>query len=446
MRYMNKTIVFKPNKIFNMGERKFLYSIEDSRLFEIDDKLEQILALSGHKLEELFSRLAKEKNIEIEEIKNLLQMIYNAGLVLDSNSDETDSESMQLAALTLMISQECNMKCAYCYGDGGEYNNRGKMSLETALRAVDYLIENSHDIKLAIAFLGGEPLLNFGLIKEVVKYCSMKESETGRTFSYTITTNGTLLTPEIEDFLISNQIKTQISIDGTKEDHDQMRYFNKKKPSYTVVVDKTKSMREQNLLTARATLSPKNLDYIKTFDHLVNLGFTAIPIEPAKNLLSEMDSKIELAEYIRYLEYFKTHVKHENFDIANKMTDFTKAMEKIENAGKRKYGCGAFHRMYAVDIDGSLYPCHRFVGLPEFCVGNIYGKQEKETEQWCNVDDRDKCSACWMKNLCGGGCAYENYVENGSINVASVDFCNHMELLYSAIIEIFIEKNYINAK
>lgn len=127
-------------------------------------------------------------------------MIYSAGLVLDSNPDETDSGSMRLAALTLMVSQECNMKCAYCYGDGGEYNNRGKMSLETALRAVDYLIESSHDVKLAIAFLGGEPLLNFGLIKEVVKYCSVKESETGRTFSYTITTNGTLLTPEIENF------------------------------------------------------------------------------------------------------------------------------------------------------------------------------------------------------------------------------------------------------
>ena len=269
---MDKIIVFKPTKIFNIGERKFLYSIEDSRLFEIDDKLEQILALSGHSVEELFNMVAKEKNIEIEETKNLLQMIYDAGLVLDSNSDETESENMQLAALTLMICQECNMKCAYCYGDGEEYNNKGKMSLETALRAIDYLIENSLDTKLAIAFLGGEPLLNFGLIKEIVKYCSIKEAETGRTFSYTITTNGTLMTPEIENFLISNHIKTQISIDGTKEDHDQMRYFNKKKPSYTVVVDKTKSMREKNLLTARATLSPNpdKPEKILQFLHISN--------------------------------------------------------------------------------------------------------------------------------------------------------------------------------
>lgn len=120
---MNKTIVFKRNKILNKGGRKFLYSIEDSGLYEIDDKIEQILALSGHTINELFIKLVKEKNMEVEEINNLLQMIYSAGLVLDSNSDETDSENMRLAALTLMVSQECNMKCAYCYGDGGEYNN-----------------------------------------------------------------------------------------------------------------------------------------------------------------------------------------------------------------------------------------------------------------------------------------------------------------------------------
>ncbi len=149
---MDKIVAFKPNKIFRKGGRKFLYSIEDSGLYEIDDKLEQILALNGCTSDELFCKLVKEKNMEIEEINKLLQMIYSAGLVLNSDSDKDTSGNMQLAALTLMVSQECNMKCVYCYGDGGEYNNKGKMSIDTALRAVDYLIENSHDIKLAIAF------------------------------------------------------------------------------------------------------------------------------------------------------------------------------------------------------------------------------------------------------------------------------------------------------
>ena len=441
---MNDKIFFKPYKIFERGNRKFLYCIDDSGLYEIDNKIEQILALSGHTLKELLDELMETYKIEPKETKKLVQMLYSAGLVESSNSIEIENKQMQLAALTLMISQECNMKCGYCYGDGGEYKNRGIMSVETSHRAIDYLVKNSKDTKLAIAFLGGEPLMNFNLIKDVLHYCKIKTQETGKIFSYTITTNGTLLTPEIEDFLINNQIKTQISIDGTAESHNQMRYFAQKKPSYDIVVSKTKHMREQHLLTARATLSPKNLDYVKTFNHLKELGFIGIPIEPAKNLLSETDLMKELNEYIRYIKFFTQQVRDGQTDTINKITDFTKAIEKIDTSGKRKYGCGAFHRMYAVDIDGKLYPCHRFVGIPEFCLGSVYDDSTKENNLWHNVDSRNKCSKCWLKNLCGGGCAYENFMETGNINIPTANFCQHMELLYSAIIDVYIEYKYLN--
>ena len=204
-------------------------------------------------------------------------------------------------------------------------------------------------------------------------------------------------------------------------------------------------MREKKLLTARATLSPENLDYVGTFKHLNELGFVGIPIEPAKNLLGEIDLETEYDEYKKYAEFFKEQVKNQHYDIASKMTDFNKAMEKIDNATKRNYGCGAFHRMYAVDIDGSLYPCHRFVGHPEFSVGNIFDNKKNDVEKWHHVDSRDKCSSCWMKNLCGGGCAYENYVENGSINISSAEFCKHMNLLYKTAIDVYIDSKYISA-
>lgn len=442
---MDNKIIFKSHKIINKKNRKFLYCIYDSSLYEIDDKIEQILAMNGCTLNELLHQLSENKNIESDEAKQLLQMLYSAGLVEGlSKPIETDTEGMQLAALTLMISQECNMKCKYCYGDGGEYKNRGKMSVETAHKAIDYLVKNSKETKLAIAFLGGEPLMNFELMKDILNHCKIKTQETGKIFSYTITTNGTLLTPEIEDFLIKNRIKTQISIDGTEEAHNQMRYFAGKQPSYEVVVSKTKHMREQHLLTARATLSPNNLDYVKTFNHLKELGFTGIPIEPAKNLLSEMDLKKELDEYIRYIDFFAEQVKTGQMDTVSKMTDFTKALEKIDSSGKRNHGCGAFHKMYAVDIDGKLYPCHRFVGIPEFCLGSIFDVSVEESKLWQDVELRNKCSKCWLKNLCGGGCAYENFMETGDINIATANFCQHMELFYTAIINAYIDHKYIN--
>lgn len=440
---MNKTIVFKPNRIFNQEGRKFLYSVEDSALFEIDDKLEQVMELSGHTAQDMLSELVMVKKMDPEEVKNMIRMIAEAGLIEDSDTEKRENK-IELSAITLMVCQECNMKCAYCYGECGEYNNKGKMSLETAIKAVDYLIENSTDDKLGISFLGGEPLMNFELIKKVIEYCGEKSKETGKQFAYTITTNGTLLTKEKEEFLIANKVKLQISIDGTKKAHDSMRYFENKKPSYDVVVEKTKNLREKGLVTARATLSPANLDYVKTFEHLDELGFAGVPIAPAKNLLDEVDRKKEYIEFMKYADYFKQQVKDRNIDKVNKMTEFTKALEKIDNAGKREYGCGAFHRMYAVDIDGCLYPCHRFVGLPEFCVGSIYDEQRREVEKWLYVDERRKCSKCWLKNLCGGGCAYENYVQTGSINEASTDFCKHMNLLFKTAISAYIENNYIS--
>ena len=168
---MNKTIVFKRNKILNKGGRKFLYSIEDSGLYEIDDKIEQILALSGHTINELFIKLVKEKNMEVEEINNLLQMIYSAGLVLDSNSDETDSENMRLAALTLMVSQECNMKCAYCYGDTINVNAANLIfslsvssEFESRTRPALYIICNKLFISSTSIFFSFTSLINNSLI------------------------------------------------------------------------------------------------------------------------------------------------------------------------------------------------------------------------------------------------------------------------------------------
>lgn len=442
---MSEAVIFKPNRIFEREGRKFLYSIEDSALYEIDDKLEQVIELDGLTMQEIFTKLVMVKNMDADEVRNLLQMIYEADLIDGMDKSPKKNPRINLSSLTLMVCQECNMKCAYCYGEGGEYKNKGKMSKETALRAVDYLIENSKEDELAIAFLGGEPLMNFEVIKDVVEYCKKKSEETNKRFIYTITTNGTLLTPEKEEFLVANNIKTQISIDGKKEAHDNMRYFEQKVPSYDVVLEKTKSMREKNLLSARATLSPNNLDYVETFKHLSELGFNAIPISPAKNLLKDKDFKKEYSEFEKYVSYFKQVVKDKNFEVAGKMTEFNKAMEKIDNAGKREYGCGAFHRTYAVDIDGYLYPCHRFVGLPQFRMGNIFTDSKYEVEKWKHVDYREKCSKCWLKNLCGGGCAYDNYVKNGSINVASTEFCKHMDLLYRAVIDVYIDNNYINS-
>lgn len=442
MDFINE-VMYNPYKIFGQDGKKYLYNVNNSGLYEIDEKYEKIFALEGKTPAEIYENI--KDTTSKEEFEKIMQSLFSLGLIYTKNSKvEQKIYKTDLSALTLMVAQECNMRCSYCYGDGGEFNHKGLMTTDIAIQAVDFLIQNSSSSKLAIAFLGGEPLMNIKLIKTVVEYCDKKGIQNGKVFTYTITTNGTLITPEIESYLVTHKIVTQISIDGIKEKHDSMRYFANSKGSYEMVLDKTKSMRKNKLLTARATLSPQNLNYVEVFEHLNSLGFRAIPIEPAINFLSDKDKEVELNEYKKYLSYYVKNIKNKNFDVVEKMTDIIKAMEKIHNAGKRSNGCGAFKRMYAINIDGNIYPCHRFVGIPEFCLGNINDRIVDGTDflRDLDVDNRKKCASCWAKNLCLGGCAYENYMENKNISVPSDNFCEHMKLLYEEVIKVFIMQKH----
>jgi uncharacterized protein len=349
-------------------------------------------------------------------------------------------EENSISALSLMIIQECNMRCKYCYGEGGEFNNRGRMTEKIAFNAIDYLVKNTNEQNLAIAFIGGEPLLNFSLIKSVIKYCNELKQKLGINFSYTMTTNGTLINKEIEDYLITNNVVTQISIDGTREKHDINRVFANQKRSYDKVIEKTESMRKQKLLTARATLTNDNIDYIEIFEHLDSLGFRAIPIAIAQNMVDDEVFEEVVQSYKEYIKYFGQLIADKKYEVARKITDIVNAIEKIESANERSKGCGAVKSMYAVDINGALYPCHRFVGEPEYYLGDIYnGGRRNEFLDKLSLNHRPECSKCWAKNLCLGGCPYENYKASGDIDKISKRNCRITKMLFEDIIKIYVD-------
>lgn len=219
-------IQFYPYKEFHIDGKDYLYTINASGLFEIDLITKEILKCNGLTVEEAYQKL--EGKIPQDKVDNLLLDMLQAKFL---KGEKTNAKSFQLevnekiSALVLMIVQECNLRCIYCYGDCGEYENKGIMSKETAFDSVDYLIENSDEDDIFITFFGGEPLLNFKLIKEVVDYCKYKESKSKKKFKYSITTNGTLINEEIEKFLKDNQFVIQISIDGKRDKHNANRYY-----------------------------------------------------------------------------------------------------------------------------------------------------------------------------------------------------------------------------
>lgn len=444
MRFLdkNETLRFYPYKYFCVDEKNYLYTINTSGLFEIDDKTKAILECEGITIDEACKKL--QGKMKQEEVMTILSDMLHANFMMNSiqqNNTFKEEINKKISAIVLMIVQECNLRCIYCYGNGGEYENKGIMSQKTAFDAVEFLINNSDEKELFITFFGGEPLLNFKLIKEVVKYCKMREKETGRQFRYSITTNGTLIDEEIENFLKDNKFVIQISIDGRKEKHNANRYDANGIGSYDTVLKHTQNLRKESLVSARATVSSNNMGYVEIFEHLVSLGFRVVPIAIAKNMLKDSDYNRLYKEYEKYIDHFENLIQTGDIGKAKKMIDLFSAIEKIEYGSERYLGCGVARNMYAVDIDGRLYPCHRFVANKEYSLGDIKnGVSEKRSKfiKDLYIGNHDQCKECWAQNLCLGGCPNENLLETGSINEASDKNCILTKLMYEKLIEVYV--------
>lgn len=439
----NTVIRFYPYKEFSINGKSYLYTINASGLFEIDRKTKEILKCEGLTIDEACRKI--HDKIRREEVLNILTDMLQANFLVNSK-EQADSIieeiDKKISAIILMIVQECNLRCVYCYGNGGEYENKGMMTRQTAFESVDFLIRNSDEKELFITFFGGEPLLNFKLIKEVVEYCKLKEKETGKTFRYSITTNGTLINEEIEEFLKKNKFVIQISIDGKKDKHNANRYDINGIGSYDTVIEKTKNLRKESIVSARATVSSNNMGYVEIFEHLVSLGFRVVPIAIAKNMLKDSDYDKLYNEYERYIYHFESLIQAGNFVKAKKMIDLFSAIEKIEYGSERYLGCGVARNMYAVDIDGRLYPCHRFVANKEYSLGDIKSGVSKNRSEFIRnllIGNHDQCKTCWAQNLCLGGCPNENLLETGSINKASERNCILTKLMYEKLIEVYVK-------
>ena len=331
-------------------------------------------------------------------------------------------------ALCLHIAHDCNLACRYCFAEEGEYHGRrAMMSYEVGKQALDFLIANSGSRKnLEVDFFGGEPLMNWKVVKDLVAYGRSQEKIHNKHFRFTLTTNGVLLNDEIMEFANKEMDNVVLSIDGRREVHDFMRPFRKGAGSYDLVVPKFQKFadsRGQKRYYARGTFTRHNLDFSKDVLHLADLGFEQISVEPvvadekeAYALQWEDVPKI-CEEYDKLAkEIIKREKEGRGFNFFHFMIDLTGG----PCVYKRLSGCGSGTEYLAVTPWGDLYPCHQFVGEEKFLMGNVWdGVQKPEIRdefKECNVYAKDKCRECFARFYCSGGCAANSYNFHGSIN------------------------------
>lgn len=331
-------------------------------------------------------------------------------------------------ALCLHIAHDCNLSCKYCFAGEGQYHGeRGLMSYEVGKAALDFLIENSGNrVNLEVDFFGGEPLLNFDVVKRLVEYGRNREKPCNKKFRFTLTTNGVLLNEEVMEFANKEMANVVLSIDGRKEVHDKMRPFPNGAGSYDVIIPKFlefAKQRGEKSYYVRGTFTHHNLDFSKDVLHLNDLGFDQISIEPVvapentDYAIKKEDLPKLFEEYDKLArEMLSRRRKGKGFNFFHFMID----LEGGPCVAKRLSGCGSGTEYLAVTPWGDLYPCHQFTGMEEFLLGNVHEGIKRQdicnNFKLCNVYAKEECKKCFAKFYCSGGCAANSYHFKGNIN------------------------------
>ncbi|SFA78671.1 uncharacterized protein SAMN05216249_102143 [Acetitomaculum ruminis DSM 5522] len=420
---------------FENNGYKIVMDVESGSIHVVDDVAFDVIPLfEKNSLNEIVEQLSDRYTADaVRESYNEVKELKEEGQLFTEDNYESYMNGFKafkpvVKAMCLHIAHDCNLACKYCFAEEGEYHGRrALMSFEVGKAALDYLVKNSGSRRnLEVDFFGGEPLMNFDVVKKLVEYGRSIEKEYNKNFRFTLTTNGVLLNDEVMDFVNKECGNVVLSTDGRKEVHDKMRPFRNGKGSYEMIIPKFQKMAESRNQTnyyVRGTYTHFNKDFSKDVIHMADLGFKQISVEPVVAPPSE-DYAITSEDLPELLEQYDILAKEmlerkkngKDFNFFHFMID----LEGGPCVAKRLSGCGSGTSYLAVTPWGDFYPCHQFVGNEDFLLGNVFDGIKRTDLQdkfkLCNVYSKENCKDCFAKFYCSGGCAANSYNFSNDIN------------------------------
>ncbi|MBQ9920173.1 MAG: thioether cross-link-forming SCIFF peptide maturase [Clostridia bacterium] len=434
---------------YKLGGYNIVLDICSGSIHAVDDIAYDIIEVFEDNTRDEVIKTVGEKYIgkngvsaeDIAECYNQILELKNSGKLFVPDTFESMAGALKqktsgvVKALCLHVAHTCNLNCEYCFASQGKYQGeRAVMSFEVGKRAFDWLIENSgtrHNLE--VDFFGGEPLMNFDVVKELVAYARSIEKEKGKNFRFTLTTNGLLIDDDVIDFANKEMSNVVLSLDGRKEVHDRYRVDYNGNGSWEKIVPKFQKLvkaRGGKNYYMRGTFTHQNPDFLKDIETMLDLGFTELSMEPvvcAKGDPSELTPKdlgVVMEQYEKLAELMLKRDKEKKpFTFYHYMIDLTGG----PCIYKRISGCGSGTEYMAVTPWGDLYPCHQFVGDEAFKLGDIWkGVTNKDVQNSfaaCNVYARHECKDCWARLYCSGGCAANAYHATGEITGIYKDGC-----------------------
>ena len=348
-----------------------------------------------------------------------------------------NTEEMPVKTLVFHLVNECNLRCTYCYADGGEYGAPQKyMSKETAKQSVDYLLEHSYnEDSVTIVLFGGEPFLNWDVLKFIVEYSFTEAQKRGKKVMYSLTTNGTLLSEQKVAFLNQYSVGVSVSMDGSEEFHNKNRPFAGGQGSYQTVNKNVTRLIESERTApvgTRVTVAKGFEEIEASLKHLLSKGFYEVGFAPVTEsdmslALNEEDLKSLIEQFEEIADVYVKHaINNEYLGFSN----LTNLLRELHNGENKAYGCGAGLGFFAVSPDGGLYLCHRFNEDERFKMGDIHEginrTKQKQLLGELHVDNKASCQTCSLKHICSGGCYYEAMERQGDFRKPNAHYCNWM--------------------
>lgn len=425
---------------YKMGGYNIVLDHNSGSVHSVDEVAYDIIGMyESHTPEEItkeiVDRYGEKEGVtpeDVAEVLNDIETLKKEGKLFSEDTYQNlaidfKNRPTVIKAMCLHIAHDCNLACKYCFAGEGEYcGDRSLMSFEVGKQAFDFLIANSGTRKnLEVDFFGGEPLMNFEVVKQLVAYAREQEKIHNKNFRFTLTTNGVLLDEEVMDFANKEMYNVVLSLDGRKETNDRMRVSRNGKGSYDLIVPKFKEMvkrRGDKEYYIRGTYTHYNTDFTKDILHMADLGFTKLAMEPvvaspdAPYALKEEDLPILFDQYEKLAtEMIRREKNGKGFTFFHYMID----LEGGPCIAKRIAGCGVGTEYVAVTPWGDLYPCHQFVGDENYLLGNVFdgitNEEVRSRFKMCNIYTRPQCNDCFARLYCSGGCSANAYHATGSI-------------------------------
>lgn len=437
------------HKLFEVTEGAILFGVGQASLFIVDEHVKDVL-----------SRWSSVNNIELDDIppsdKEYIKQLVTAQILLPvgtQNKQENcwhNPNGIPLTTMVLEVAQDCNLNCKYCYAEGGSYGRKAQLlDPVTARKAVGYLFDNSGGReKISLILFGGEPLLNMESIKAAIDEVHLREKRTGQKVLISLTTNGTLLDSEIIDYLHNHHVSIAVSLDGPPDLHDANRPDRVGGGSYSKILPHLKQLIDKSPrpVGARVTLTPDQWSRAEeVFDHLIQLGFHEVGIAPASpiipNLLPNAVEEEQL--YQSFVTLSRRFIEHFRKEKILQFTNLIDLLARLHVGQVKTMSCGAGFGYLAVDVEGSFFLCHRFVGEELFRVGDLDAGSDQSLSSRVlgsvTAGVKPICAGCWARSLCAGGCHYENHLRERKLGLPPGTSCSFIRRWLQLGIEVYVE-------